>query len=267
MRHPLTGTVFVIGLLVSGALAHGARIAPAAAEVHAHGTTISVTAGGGGGGRRAPVYDDCHDVDLLRHLLLPVLGAFDAGATDVATEAPMAWRECRRIADGVRVGWIVGLPGSAAPPSSGDLAAAGQAELRLPLPQVLTSPPRAGTQLTGVPVWFWMDRPEPVSVTASIPGLSATLTATPRTSRYEISDGTVLRCADFGTPFRRDLPAEGQRSTCRHPFDERGPVEVAATVDWSLAWTATDGTTGTLPPVARTERFSLVVEEAQAVTD
>ncbi len=240
---------------------------PVAAEVHAHGTQISVTTGGGGGGRRAPVYDDCHDVDLLVHLLLPVLAVFDDRAADVTTEAPMAWRECRRIADGVRVGWIVGVPGGAPLPTSGDLASAGQAELRLPLPHVLTSPPRTGTQLTGVPVWFWMVRPEPVSVTASVPGLAATLTATPRTSRYEISDGTTLRCPDFGTPFRRDLPAEGQRSTCRHPFDERGPTEVIATVDWSLAWTATDGTHGTLPPIARTERFTLLIEEAQAVTD
>jgi hypothetical protein len=167
----------------------------------------------------------------------------------------------------VRVGWIVGVPGGTALPSGGDLAAAGHAELRLPLPHVRTSPPRTGVQLTGVPVWFWLERPEPVSVTASVPGLSATLTATARTTRYEISDGTALRCPDFGTPFRPDLPAEGQRSTCRHPFDERGPVEVSATVDWGLAWSATDGTSGTLPPIARTERFRLDIEEAQAVTD
>lgn len=255
------GAVGLIGL---------APASPAAADVRAHGTVISVstgTSGGGGGGRAAPVYDDCHDVDLLVHLLLPVLAVFDAGAADVASEAPMAWRECRRIADGVRVGWIVGLPGGATTPTGVEVAGAGQAELRLPLPRVLTSPPRTGTQLTGVPVWFWMPRPAPVSVTASVPGLSATLTATPRTSRYELSDGTVLRCADFGTPFRRDLPAEAQRSTCRHPFDARGPAEVIASVDWSLAWTATDGTRGTLPPVARTERFTLDLEEAQAVTD
>lgn len=244
--------------------------APALADVHAHGTVISVTAGTGGSGAgaaAAPVYDDCHDVDLLVHAVLPVLRVFDPTAAEVPTDAPMAWRECRRIADGVRVGWIVGLPGGAAQPSSGDLASAGQAELRLPIPHVQTSPPRGGTQLTGVPVWFWMDRPPPVSVTASVPGLSATLTATPRTSRYEISDGTALRCPDFGTPFRRDLPAEGQRSTCRHPFDDRGPMEVTATVDWSLAWSATDGTHGTLPPIARTDRFTLDLEEAQAVTD
>lgn len=244
---------------------------PATAGVHAHGTVISVSTGSGGGGgggsRPAPAYVDCHDVDLLVHMTLPVLQTFDPAAADVATDAPLAWRECTRVADGQRVGWIVGMPGGAGGPTGSELAGAGQAELRLPLPRVHTSPPRGGTQLTGVPVWFWMDRPEPMSVTASVPGLSATLTATPRTSRYEISDGTTLRCPDFGTPFRRDVPAEGQRSTCRHPFDERGPVTVIATVDWSLAWTASDGTSGTLPPVARTERFTLAIEEAQAVTD
>lgn len=258
--------LLTVPALAVGALGVGPTT-PAAADVSAHGTVISVTTGSGGGGGSAAAYDDCHDVDLIVHLTLPVLQAFDPMATDVATDAPLAWRDCRRIADGQRVGWIVGVPGGTPTPTGGELADAGRAELRLPLPRVRTSPPRGGTQLVGVPVWFWLDRPHPVSVTASVPGLSATLTATPRTSRYEISDGTTLRCPDFGTPFRRDLPAAGQRSTCRHPFDDRGPATVTATVDWSLAWTATDGTSGTLPPIARTERFTLDVEEAQAVTD
>jgi hypothetical protein len=150
MRPRRTFARSAVGLtlvLSGGGLIGLAPASPAAADVRAHGTVISVstgTSGGGGGGRAAPVYDDCHDVDLLVHLLLPVLAVFDAGAADVATEAPMAWRECRRIADGVRVGWIVGLPGGATTPTGGELAGAGQAELRLPLPSSPACPCGSG---------------------------------------------------------------------------------------------------------------------------
>jgi hypothetical protein len=38
------------------------------------------------------------------------------------------------------------------------------------------------------------------------------------------------------------------------------------TVVWALAWTATNGQAGTLPPVTRTTALDLDVQQAQAVT-
>ncbi len=155
MRPRCSLSLLSIGLL-AGWLTAGVRTTPAAAAgVHAHGTVISVAVGTGGGGGsprpRVPIYDDCHDVALLAHYLQPVVGAFDPTPAETATDAPLAWRECRRIADGVRVGWIVGLPGSSAAASAGDVAGAGQAELRQPLPAVRTSPPRGGSGSRSTP--------------------------------------------------------------------------------------------------------------------
>ena len=116
-------------------------------------------------------------------------------------------------------------------------------------------------------MWFWTDRTSPVSTTASIPGLSATLTATPTSSRYAISDGTTLSCPDLGTPYDAGRPSAGQHSDCTHTFDDRGRSTVTATVDWELSWVASDGESGTLPPVAKTTTFDLDLDEGQAVTD
>ena len=255
---------------LAAALLAIALLAPttAQADVNAHGTVISVTHGAGGGagsGHHQPVYTNCHDVSLMVHLLLPITGHFGQDE-DVATDDDLAWRSCTRIADGTQVGWIVGLGGGAGP-STSDLAGAARSELQLPLPDVSTSPPRASRQLDGVPVWFWMDHADPVSATASIPGLSATLTATPASSRYTISDGATLVCPDLGTPYDAALPSAAQHSDCTHTFDDRGTFTVTATVDWALSWVATDGESGTLPAVAKTTTFDLDVDEGQAVTD
>ena len=278
-------TVPAVGLFVGSLLA--LLLIPATAsvaDVDAHGIVISVThgsgagtgphggsgGGSGGGTGHRPVYANCQDVSLMVHLLLPITRHF-GGTDEVATSDHVAWRSCTRVDSGAAAGWIVGLDlgvGAAAPaPSATELAAAAQSELDLPLPDVSTSPPSGSQQLDGVPVWFWMDHTDPVTATATIPGLSATLTATPTSSRFTISDGTTLRCADLGTPYDPARPSAAQHSDCTHTFDDRGTFTVEATVDWELTWVATDGESGTLPPVAKTSTLDLHVQEGQAVTD
>lgn len=240
---------------------------PAGADVVAQGTRITVQAGGH---RRAPrprtpIYRDCRTTDLSAHLTAPLLRAVGFRADPPPTDAAVAWRSCVRISTGEVEGWIVGLDSGTGPTSS-DLAGAAVAEVDPPLPTVSTSPPRRGVVLDGVPVWFWMADPGPVSATASIPGLSATLVATPARSRIRVSDGTEVSCPDLGTPYDPGRPTSAQHTDCSHTFDEWGTFRIEATVVWTLAWTASDGQTGTLPSIERTTSFDLPVEEAQAVT-
>mgnify|MGYP001390779576 CR=1 FL=1 len=143
--------------------------------------------------------------------------------------------------------------------------ASAQSQLVLELPDVATSPPRGGTQLVGVPVWFWVTNSAPAATTAEIPGLAVTLSAVPTSTRYRIGDAT-LTCDGAGTAYDPDRPAAGQHSDCTHTFDQNATVTVDATVDWQLTWTATNGQAGDLPTVSRTTSFTLTLEQAQAVT-
>ena len=184
------------------------------------------------------------------------------------------WRECRRINDGELARWLVDPTATPGPVAAELVAHQALGQVDLDLPDVATSPPRGrDTMLVGVPVWFWVTEAEPVSATAEVPGLSATLTATP--VRFH---GTATPSGERGRPesFECDGPGEAwvrgvhggrDASDCSITFDWNDSYQVDATVDWELTWEASNGESGTLPEVERTSSFTIRVWEAQAVTD
>lgn len=137
--------------------------------------------------------------------------------------------------------------------------------IRYATPQ--TSPAIAIDHLVGIDTWMWVDPAfwQPVSATAGIPGLAVTATATPERVEWDMGDGTVVTCDGPGTPFDDALPEAVQSTDCSHLFQDRGAYTASATVTWTIAWTATDGDSGTLADVERTTQFPLRVVERQAV--
>ena len=149
------------------------------------------------------------------------------------------------------------------------------AQLTISAPDIATSPPRGGTQLVGVPIWFWVRNPKALSATASIPGLAATITATPGPLTVEITgasgravgDNGTLHCPGSGTPYDANQHDPWSASTCSKTFNWNHPSVIGASVAWHLTWAATNGQTGTLPAATRTTSFTLTIKQAQAVTD
>jgi hypothetical protein len=140
-------------------------------------------------------------------------------------------------------------------------------ELPLLYPQPFTAPPATVSQLVGVRTWFWIDQTQwqPRTATAAVPGLSATVTATPTEVRWDTGDGTTITCKGPGTPYDPDRPDSQQHSDCSHVFEHDGEHDVRATIVWRVRWTATDGSGGTLPDVERATQFPLQAEQRQAV--
>ena len=155
------------------------------------------------------------------------------------------------------------------------VVAQAESQLTISPPGIVTSPPRGGIQLAGVPVWFWAPGIRPISTTATIPGLSATLTATPGpltittmgAPAYARKDNGTRLCPDGGTPYDPDRHGPWSSSTCSWTYNWNHPAEVTAAISWHLTWTATNGQSGTLPNVTRTSTFTLTIQQAQAVTD
>ena len=184
----------------------------------------------------------------------------DAGAT-----GGLGWLTCTRADDGSIDAFLSGL-------NLGGLAVdllvtAAQSQLTIALPEVATAPPRGGLQLVGVDVWFWVANSRPVSATAQVPGLGATITASPRSTKLGFADGTTVTCTGSGTPYDPAVDYRSQSSDCTHIFDDAGRQPVDVTVSWDLSWTATNGQAGALPAVDRTTTLVLPLREAQAVTD
>lgn len=237
--------------------------------------------GGSNGSSGSSPYTDCGEFPLLA-LLIPVI---DGGNNTFGTEIQdnytkdeilqaTSWTSCSLVDDPTGTAAWLNNP---AAPGAAILVAFAEEQLELELPSVATSPVRGGLQLVGVPVWFWVDNFEPTSTTAEVPGLGATLTATPTRTRFQVTgpgrggpDGTseTVVCDGAGTEWEPGAGADPWAgSDCSYAFDWAGTFTVEATVDWELTWTATNGQTGTLPAVSRTTTFTLNVVQAQAVLD
>lgn len=266
----------------------GSRV-PCAAEgvdaaTNSGGATVTVrsngSSGGGGkgaqgGGGRGGSTVHCTRHSVIFNGMADGLGAWLGTAPSTKGLGALDWVSCTDSATGRTTGRLdLGTapgPTPAPVPAPQVLAAEAAAALNLDLPDIATAPPRGGLQLAGVDVWFWATGKDAHTATASIQGLSATVTARATKLDLRFDDGATQSCPGLGAPYAEDRPADTDTdtaaATCRHVFTTRARHAVTATVTWELRWEATDGSGGALDPVARTTTFALDVSDGQAVTD
>ena len=151
------------------------------------------------------------------------------------------------------------------------------ARLPLPVPHVAPSDIRSdGLAFTQVPTFFWVapgaGQWAPVAATAAVPAVSVTVTASPVRLRVDPGDGSpVVGCDGAPRVYRvGDDPAtfDGCRVVFHHsstvaPNGQSWPVTV--TIDWHIAWTATDGESGDLGVVGTSTVKALAVGEDEAL--
>ena len=147
------------------------------------------------------------------------------------------------------------------------LAARARNQLPLLHPEPRTSPAIELTQLVGIDTWMWVEASqwEPLTATATIPGLSVTAVATPVEMAWDMGDGTVVTCDGPGTAYDPTLPESLQSTGCSHLYQSSGAYDATATITWSVAWTSSDGDGDQLADARRTTQFPMVVRERQAV--
>lgn len=164
-----------------------------------------------------------------------------------------------------------------ADPLSGLLAAERAAELALealevPAPVASFSP--TGAHLVGLRSWMWVDTPwAPSAASASVTGVTSTVTATPRSTTWDMGDGTVHRCDGPGVPFDAGAATVHGGPACTHvytwPSASRpdGAYVVTATVTYTVEWHASNGEGGDLGTITRSTSVPVQVVEVQAVID
>jgi hypothetical protein len=154
-----------------------------------------------------------------------------------------------------------------------DLAYEASRELPLPYPHPVLSPPIGTDQLVGLPTWLWLEPGSwaTLDATASVPGLSATATATPTRVRWDMGDGTVVTCDGPGVAYDPARDDDAQSTDCQHVYqhvsaaEPSGSYVATVSIDWAITWSATNGQGGTLPGTSRGTSFPVPVAERQAV--
>lgn len=155
------------------------------------------------------------------------------------------------------------------------LVRAAMGAVRIPVPEVETNPRVttgdgvSGATVVGLDTWVWAtgETPARVTATATAGAVTATVTA--------VSDGLNLSapdsapdCHGFGIPWTQGA-AEGS-SNCTVEFTRSsahlgGTTPLTVSVGYDVAWTATDGTSGTLDPITTTSTTDLPVAEIQTI--
>lgn len=145
--------------------------------------------------------------------------------------------------------------------------------LPLPVPTIHTNPPADRQQLANLPTWLWLGRESwgLRTATASIPGLSATVTAIPVRVTWTMGDGGRVLCGGPGSAFDPAQPT--RQPSCGYTYrrssagQPAGRFTVTATTTWNITWTASGSVTGggTLPPLTRSAQTALAVAEVQAI--
>ncbi len=158
-----------------------------------------------------------------------------------------------------------------------DLADLARDEVRrqLPLPKIGLAPP-AGQVVVQVGTWLWADPTvwQPVTATASIPGLTATVTAVPTKLRFDPGDGGLgtgaLTCDGPGQVWRPEF-GDDRPSTCMYTYrhssslSPTGTWTAATSIEWAVTYTVSDGTTGNLGTLTTRSTQPITVGEIQAL--
>lgn len=190
---------------------------------------------------------------------------YDVDGTLIEVEAGGAWYE--KTCDGVFMGavYLRGAPNAVDP---AEVAAGVLRRMTVPVPEVTLSP--AGEQIVNLPSWLWVANWEPLTGTASVGGVTVTVTARPSSARWTFGDDTSLSCAP-GVPWS---PEADRSRACTHTWTRSSasqPAEryrLGVSVTWAASYSVTGGAGGgALPSITRTATVPVRVAEVQAVND
>lgn len=120
--------------------------------------------------------------------------------------------------------------------------------------------------VVGAATWLWLDQGwASRSVTASVPGLSATVTAEPSRVVWNMGDGDQTVCDGPGKAWDSNQP--NATTYCSYTYPVAGHFTVTVTVYYATTWSASDGTAGQLAAITGWTSVPVTVNEIQAVNN
>ncbi len=139
-------------------------------------------------------------------------------------------------------------------------------------PEVAFSPP-IDKMIVNFETWLGVTPQQPVTATAAIPGLSATVTAQPTSIEWTTGsrvagDTTTISCDPWGST---ESAQGGCAWTPAYPSIGKvtGTTDLryhgTVTIVWKVSWQATNGASGTLNDLRTTTPVAMTVQEIQTI--
>ena len=154
-----------------------------------------------------------------------------------------------------------GTPGGGPAVTGAQLARQAFSSFSVSAPAPKFSPTKS---VVGVATWLWLEGGwSSHSATASVPGLSATVTAEPTSVVWSMGDGGQTVCDGPGKPWDPNNP--NATTDCSYTYPVAGHFTATVTVYFQTTWSASNGTAGQLAAITGRTTVPVTVEEIQAV--
>lgn len=240
------------------------------AGVGSGGVTVTVGApgspghsGGGGGSDSAP--PSC-GLEYISGTDIPSL-------VDGSTQGYWIVDTCKLNAlDPNSMTWVPTTPGSAPAVAS---VVAQTALSKAPWPTVgLEFDPAPDRLLVNFPVWLHLSSGwKHVTASATIAGVTATVTAKPESVTWAMGDGTTITCHTAGTAYdaSKSWSSNVERRDCGYTYTSSstaqsdGRFAVKVTVHYRVTWTSNFGGGGSLGGYDRSASTSVAVGQVQSL--
>ncbi|MEP7046005.1 MAG: hypothetical protein ABI949_04965 [Ilumatobacteraceae bacterium] len=142
----------------------------------------------------------------------------------------------------------------------------------VPRPEVAFSPP-VDKMIVNFETWLGVTPSDPITATAAVPGLSATVTAQATaiewtTGSRVAGDASTIDCRPWGSTLAASdgcvwTPAYPSVQKVTGTTDER--YHGSVTVVWQVSWQASNGASGTLGELRTTTPVEMRVQEIQTI--
>ena len=148
-----------------------------------------------------------------------------------------------------------------------DALASARAQLPAPTPAI--NPDITAGGIVNLGMWLAVDDPGTTTARASLTNVWAQVTAT--VSHLEIDPGTgdTVYCDGLGTPIPESALDSVEEGPCGYTYrrssPDDNPFQLAITTVHDVAWSTSDGRTGTLAEVRRTVTVGYDVDEIQTI--
>jgi hypothetical protein len=152
-----------------------------------------------------------------------------------------------------------------------------QVRQRLPRPRAVFSPEANASSpaVVHLPLWFAVPDAQwiPVSATANMFGLSATVTATPTRLTLSPGDGSqAVSCTGPGPRWHAGMAEPIEQPKCSYRYQNASSIapggqswSARLSIEWRVNWTATNGEAGEFDPMTTTSGYAIPVREIEAV--
>ena len=132
-------------------------------------------------------------------------------------------------------------------------------------PGARTSPPVNGVQVIGIEMWLAVDPAAwvPLTTNATVGQVSVTATAVPTKMVWEFTDGVTRVCDGPGVQYSPGTPGP---APCGRHFEHTTdvqPVTASVRIEYTINWTSTLLSSGTLTQRGEPNRYELMVGEVQ----